>query len=237
MKWLDSLYRHFGFIPKSEIEELKDQMFSDLKQENKDLTQRALDLTQENNNLIKRDSELTQNNLDLKYTYEFFKRSIDELLQEVKDGENLGNMMYEDKEATEKELIELQLKYEGIGTIDRKLSELSKDEIGVLLGYIPLKSDKSIKDKINYKQNHSDPKNTKQFLKKVARCEYVDGIFLISQTRSIRKTSFNKISKENGTYVIRGVYFNKFGKVFGINTTAKNEREANYVKDFLNENF
>lgn len=191
-------------------------------------------LKQEKNNLQKERIDLQKERVDL-------QQKLEEASREIKETEDLFNDAEKDKK-----FIKERLKYlEGIVNEKGKdvgtFSLLSKPEQKFLLGYIPQKiSSKLVGEKyrLSNKERHY-PRGFEGFLEKVADCKYIDWIDInFTRRDSRRKTSFNKIYLENGTIIIEGAYvIGSFGVFVKISTTAKDEKEAEYIRNLLSNKF
>ncbi len=159
--------------------------------------------------------------------------------QEIRDGEDIVNILYKDKEEAEGGLNDLQLLFDNQGILVRDFDELSDREKRVLLSYVPRgRSSKHPQFKIKDRKSHTDPNGYGTFLDRLSRCVYVEGIWGLRHNRkNAKKTSFNKIYREDGKWNIEGEYVGDFGKFFRMITTARNEREARFVMDLLNNQF
>lgn len=165
-----------------------------------------------------------------------------EILREREEFEEFSEICLKERDEIKKKYGDLKLFL--IEKSYKKIMEdflsLSKLEADLLMQYIPKKiSEKNFKDKIKYQKIHSDPKGFEGFLIKLSRVKYVDEIHGGKQThRNAKKTFFDRISRKNNIFILEGLYAeNRFGKYVFAHTTARNELEANYIKDFLNSFF
>lgn len=172
-----------------------------------------------------------------------FNRSLQIRLHKVTnekdDAEYLVNMLYGDKEIVEEELERLGRFIDNQGKYVEMFSNLLKYEKKLLCDYVPKRSDIPSEDKIRDRRAHIDPRGYGNFLRKVAECKYINGVYGLRQTRKkFKRTCFNKSYREDGIFIVEGIYVNdNFGKIIKIHTTARNEMEANFIRDLLNSQF
>ncbi|HUW43759.1 MAG TPA: hypothetical protein VMV95_02260 [Bacillota bacterium] len=164
---------------------------------------------------------------------------LEKVSMEKEEFEELSEICLKERDELKEEYenLKLFLTQKSYKKIMENFFSLSKLEASLLLEAIPKKtSEKNFKDKIKYQKTHSDPRRFDEFLIKLSKVNYVDEIRGGQQThRNVKRTFFDRIDRKNDIFILEGLYAeNGFGKYIFVSTTARNEREANYIKDFLN---
>ena len=181
--------------------------------------------------------------IDINRKLEVEKRKIEEI-------EELSGILLEERDSARKQTRELSdlLSVENPyalaisrsslpGRIVERFLGLSKSEAEFIIYYIPkMISERNSDEKIKYKRIHADPKRLLTFIEELSELRYVHEIHTGAQIyQGVKKTSFKSVFRENGIFFVKGTYvLNNFGKEIFVHTTARNEKEAGYIRDFLN---
>jgi len=134
-----------------------------------------------------------------------------------------------EKEEAERKFAEIQ---RVLSTRTERSMNLSSHELDVLSSYIPPPSQSPYIEKILYpRQGHSVPNYVARFLEKVAKCPYVSRVKYVENVGSVKKS---RMERDN-QYEIRIIYahHDNFGSRIIIETTAKDDRQMDFVMDLL----
>jgi len=213
MEWFDNILRKIGIVPES------------------DLKKEIVDLKEELENYYLFTDVLEERLKDISEKSKEFKKEAEELNE-------LCNLYLQDKENVDEKYKKVLSVIKDKVNFVEQFSKLSSLEKKIMFDCVPKRSNKTPENKFNYKRSHSDPKGFENFLDKISKCDYVEFIYPMGQNYERSKvTKFCNFYKENNVFVLDGIYVvgNK-GKLVKVNTIAKTELQAVFVRDLLNSN-
>lgn len=238
---LNGILEYFGFSVNKEIKQELEDAKGKLEIAENSLTE----FLSYGDNLEKERDGLKVKAGDLQDERNGLKIEVGNLQERLREAENdvieVGDCfdeIFESYDLAKKEINRLGIRIVDDGNLVSTFSDLSKPEKIYLLSYVPKKTSSVSVEKKYRIPKHTEnkhPRKFKSFLEKVAGCEYISWIDIKFINRGAKKTFFDRIYSKDETVIIEGVCVSN-GRLASlkVSTTARNDKEAKYIRNLLN---